>query len=271
MIRYTHLFGRSIPVDMDRVTKQVRTAKLRLFFFLFAFISALFHPSAQLAQASIPIQVSFWIVGYLVYFYSYRMIIISAVRLATARGWQRLYASVPIELTNLLAAVVMFGFAKLVGIPTDDVADLGRFLLFNVVLYELGSFCYIAYADRSVYPEIYQKSAGPRNDHDIFLSGSTFLAHHVDIIAAKVNGVEVSSRGQMVFVARPFGQVIGDLPMDLGFQIHRSLWVSRELALRVQTEGRKQFIQLPDGRRFPIARHRQRAYRAWLEMVKGVR
>ncbi len=268
MIKYTHFFGKSIPVDLDRVTRSVRTAKLALFFFLFACISALFHPSEQLASASIARQCAFWVVGFLVYFFGYRIILVSAVRFATWRGWSTLYASGPVEVTNLIAAALMFAFAKLIGIPTDDTSDLIKFFAFNIVLYELGTFCYIAYADRTMYPDIYAPLPQPHLDREVFLPGTTFLTHQVDFIIAAANGVEVSSNGRTVFIPRPFGQVIADLPIDLGFQIHRSLWVARKLALKLQSDGFRQFVQVPDGRRFPMARTRKRAYRDWLDAIK---
>lgn len=271
MIQYKHFFGPSIPMNVARVTYQSKSPQLRLFFLLFAMIAALFHPSDQLSTASVPVQIAFWLIGYFLFFYGYRVVLIAAVRFAIARGWSRLYVSGPLELTILGTVVVMYGFAQLVGIPTEDHRDLLEFLLFNVALYELGAFCYIAYADRAVYPEVYDSVApqpGKPSLHEIFLRGSDLPVHNVEYISAQDNGVVATAGGRSVFIPRPFGLVISELPVDLGLQIHRSLWVSRGLALNLVSDGKKQFILLPDGRRFPIARSRQREYQAWLAQVQ---
>lgn len=68
MIRFKHFLGPSIPMNVARVTYQSRTPQIRVFFFLFAMIAALFHPSDQLATAPIPIQIVFWLLGYLLFF-----------------------------------------------------------------------------------------------------------------------------------------------------------------------------------------------------------
>ncbi len=269
MIRYKFIFGPSIPMNDARIWHQSWTPQVRLYFLIFAIIAAVFHPSDQLSSAPLALQVAFWTVGYLIYIFAYPIIQLACVRFVLMLGRSTLFMNVPLELTNLLLAAVMYGFARLVGIPTQDGWDLAQFVAFNVMLFELGGFCYLAYADRTIFPEVYAV-AGPtppdRPPREIFLRGSTIPVHLVEVISAQENGVRATGQGQSAFIPRPFGLVVSELPVDLGFQIHRSLWVSRNLALNFVSEGRKHFIQLPDGRRFPIARSRRREYRNWLAM-----
>jgi hypothetical protein len=252
-----------------RIWHQSWTPQLRLYFLLFCAIAALFHPSDQLSSVSIAIQISFWVIGYLIFIFCYPFILLGCLRAAQIRGWSGVYISVPLELTIILMAVSMYGFAKVVGIPTGDVWDLSGFMAFNVVLFELAAFCYIAYVDPVIFPEIYEvpsEDVPDQRPRELILRGSTIPVNLVEVIAAQDNGVLVSAQGQEVFIARPFGLVVSELPVDLGFQIHRSLWVSRNLALNFAAEGRRHLIQLPDGRRFPIARSRQSEYRNWLDL-----
>lgn len=274
MMTLRYPFGVSMPMSEARVWHQSWTPQLRLYFLLFAIIAALFHPSDQLASAPVVIQVLFWGIGYLIFIFAYPFILLGCLRVAQIRGWSGVYISIPLELTNLLMAVMMYGYAVAVGLPTEDLWDIAGFVAFIIVLFELAAFCYIAYADPVIFPEVYD-SATPdtpaRPAREIILRGSTIPVALVDVVAAQDNGVLVTGQGQEVFITRPFGLVVAELPVDLGFQIHRSLWVSRNLALNFVIEGRRHFIQLPDGRRFPIARSRQAEYRNWRMLNRGGR
>jgi hypothetical protein len=275
MIRFKFIFGPSIPLSEARVRFENRPAPVNLYYLIFMGIAALFHPSDQLSSAPIMLQVAFWGTGFLLFLFGFRLMQVLFLRLAVARGWTTLYVQVPLELTVNLLALYLYGFALWFGIPTDDWRDLAEFYVFCVVLFELGAFCYISYADRTVYPEVYE-TKGPKSAaqmgaqtsrREIFLRGSTIPVHQVEVIVAQGNGVEATGLGQSAFIARPFGKVVSELPMDLGFQIHRSLWLARDLAVNFATDGRKHLVVLPDGRRFPVARSRQRDYRKWLALV----
>lgn len=275
MIRYKFIFGPSIPLSEARVRFENRPAPVRLFFLLFVGIAALFHPSDQLSSAPITLQIGFWGTCFLLFLFGYRLILILCLRLAVARGWTTLYVQGPLEIMINLLALYLYGFALWFGIPTDDWRDLAEFYVFCVVLFELGAFCYIAYADRAVYPEVYEpkrpesgaQMGAQTSQREIFLRGSTLPVHQVEVIVAQGNGVEATGLGRAEFIARPFGQVVAELPVDLGFQIHRSLWVARDLAVNFVTDERKHLVVLPDGRRIPVARSRQRDYRSWLALV----
>ncbi|MCZ8133474.1 MAG: LytTR family DNA-binding domain-containing protein [Rhodobacteraceae bacterium] len=279
MIRYTFAFGPSIQLNEARVRYQSKSSPLRLYFLLFAGTAALFHPSDQLGSAPFMVQAGFWISGLLLFIYTHRILLIASIRLALARRWNTLYVHGPLELTLFLVALYLYGYAQYFGIPTADRGDLAQFYLFCITLFELGAFCYVAYADRAIYPEIYEQKApepgaesgtpteAQRLQREIFLRGSTLPVHQVEVIVAQGNGVEATGLGRAEFIARPFGQVVAELPVDLGFQIHRSLWVARDLAVNFVTDERKHLVVLPDGRRIPVARSRQRDYRSWLALV----
>lgn len=274
MMRLRYPFGPGIPMSEARIWYQSWTPQLRLYFLLFAAISALFHPSEQLASASITVQLLFWGIGYLIFIFSYPFILLSCLRIAQIRGWSGVYISIPLELTNLLMAAIMYGFAGLVGIPTEDIWDIAGFVAFIIALFELAAFCYVTYADQVIFPEVYEiaPAGSPvQQPREFILRGSTIPVALVEVISAQDNGVLVTGPMQEVFIARPFSLVVSELPVDLGFQIHRSLWVSRNLALNFVSEGRRHFILLPDGRRFPIARSRQAEYRNWLTLNRSVR
>lgn len=273
MMRLRHAFGATMPIGEARVWHQSWTPQLRLYFLLFTVIAALFHPCDQLASVSLAIQAAFWVIGYVVFIFCYPFVLLGCLRIAQIRGWSSVYVSIPLQLSMTIMAILMFGFAKLVQIPTDDVRDLVEFVAFNTALFELAAFCYVAYVDQVIFPEVYE--AAPEDDPDrrkpmreVILRGSTIPVALVEVISAQDNGVLVTSKGQEEFIARPFGLVVSELPVDLGFQIHRSLWVSRNLALNFVVEGRRHLIQLPDGRRFPIARSRQAEYRNWLSLIR---
>lgn len=271
MIRYKFLFGPSIPINETRVWHQSWTTKQRVFFLLFTLIGAMFHPSDQLASAPLHLQLVFWGIGYVIFLFVYPCILLTSMRLTLQLNRSTLYVHLPLELTTLCLALTMYVYARWVGIPTQDLWDLAQFMAFIVALFELGAFFYIAYADRTIFPEVYE-AAGPapanRPPREVFLRGSSIPVHLVEVISAQDNGVQATGQGQSAFIDRPFGLVVSELPVDLGFQIHRSLWISRDLALNFVSEGRKHFIQLPDGRRFPVARARQREYRNWLSMIQ---
>ena len=59
---------------------------------------------------------------------------------------------------------------------TEDLWDIAGFVAFIIVLFELAAFCYIAYADPVIFPEVYD-SATPdtpaRPAREIILRGST--------------------------------------------------------------------------------------------------
>lgn len=269
MMRLRYPFGPSMPMSEARVWHQSWTPQLRLYFLLFCIIVALFNPSWQLATASVVLQLVFFLTGYLIFVFCYPFILLGCLRVAQMRGWSSVYISVPLELTNMLMAVVMFSFCKVTDIPTDDLQDIAWFVAFNTVLFELAAFCYIAYVDQVIFPEVYamaEPTNAARPPREIFLRGSTIPVHLVEVISAQDNGVLAMGQGKEQFIPRPFGLVVSELPVDLGFQIHRSLWVSRGLALNFISEKRRHFIQLPDGRRFPIARSRQAEYRNWLNL-----
>lgn len=269
MMRLRHIFGASMPISEGRVWHQSWTPQLRLYFLLFAAIAALCHPSDQLGSVSIVLQAAFWVLGYLIFIFCYPFFVLGSLRVAQIRGWSSVYDSIPLHLTLTLIAAVLYGLAKVVGIPTSDTWDLVGFVAFNVALFELAAFCYIAYVDQFIFPEVYADPTEEVRDQrprEFILRGSTIPVHLVEVISAQDNGVLVTAQGQEAFIARPFGLVVSELPVDLGFQIHRSLWVSRNLALNFVIEERRHLIQLPDGRRFPIARSRQAEYRNWLTL-----
>ena len=89
------------------------------------------------------------------------------------------------------------------------------------------------------------------------------------MISASDEGIEVVGMGQAWSVARPFGVVVSELPVDLGFQIHRSIWISRELAQRHESDGRRMYVTLSDGRRLPVARSRQREFQNWVRLIEA--
>lgn len=274
MMRLRYPLGVSMPMSEARVWHQSWTPQLRLYFLLFCIIAALFHPSQQLASASFLVQFTFWMIGYLIFVFCYPFILLACLRVAQIRGWSSVYISVPLELTNLLLSMTMYGFAIAAGIPTGDLWDILGFVAFNIVLFELAAYCYIAYADPVIFPEVYElpyQRTPEQPTREVILRGSKIPIALVEVIFAQDNGVLVSGLGQETFISRPFGVVVSELPVDLGFQIHRSLWVSRNLALNFAVEGRRHFIQLPDGRRFPIARSRQAEYHNWLALNRRAR
>ncbi len=269
MIRYKYIFGPYIPMNEARIWLQSWTLQVRTYFFIFAVIAALCHPSQQISKASVLSQFAFWTIGYFIFLLVYPFVQLLCVKLTLALQCFTLFISIPLGISNCIIGSIMYFLCPFLGISVDDHYDVLKFYIFNAVLFEIGAYCYIAYVDRAIFPEIYLDEFGDsaRNDtskKEFFLRGSDMPVHMVETIFADDNGVVATSRDRSVFIARPFGTVVAELPVRMGYQIHRSLWVSRKLAMRFESEGRQHFIKLPDGRRLPIARGRKSGYVNWL-------
>lgn len=271
MIIFRFLWLKTMPMSEARIWRHNLAPQTRIYVLLFAIIGAVFHPSEQISSASLGAQAVFWIVGYSGFILFYFILSIASIRVSQWMEWEGVFMHVPLQGAIYATGFVLYMVAPYIGIATADHWDLFYFTLFNVLIYELAAYLYVAYGDRAMYPEVYSDRPADAvisgRTYEVFLRGSTMPVHEVDMITAFEEGANATSGIETCYIARPFGEVIAELPLSMGFQIHRSVWVSRRLAVNFQTEGRSTFVTLPDGRRYPVARARQKIYKRWAAYV----
>jgi hypothetical protein len=166
MIRYKYIFGPYIPMNEARIWLQSWTLQVRTYFFIFAVIAALCHPSQQISKASVLSQFAFWTIGYFIFLLVYPFVQLLCVKLTLALQCFTLFISIPLGISNCIIGSIMYFLCPFLGISVDDHYDVLKFYIFNAVLFEIGAYCYIAYVDRAIFPEIYLDEFGDsaRND-----------------------------------------------------------------------------------------------------------
>jgi hypothetical protein len=274
MMRFKQVFGPEIPMSEARIFRFARSRAFYFYKILFLLIAALWHPYDALRAAPLHVQVIFWSFGFATFLLVFHVCHLGLLRLSLRLG----ITTVSETLVMLLALVLPYPFQLLLlgkmGVDTGSLVDQLEFLVFNFVLFELGAFGYLKFGDRVLFPEVYDapgEDPDPARPREIFLRGTSLPISQIEMISASEEGFEAVGMGQTWFVARPFGVAVSELPVDLGFQIHRSIWISRDLAVRHERDERRLFVTLSDGRRLPVARSRQREFQNWVRLIEDIR
>lgn len=269
MIRSKHILGPSIPTSEDRVAHVTRSPRFLAYMSLFGVLAALRHPATALSAAPVTVQIIFWAIGFVVFSVAYSFGTVVVFRASMRLKRSTMSEALVMLIVTVQSCAVLVPVAFLLGIELDA-GEIIRFALFCFLLFEVGAYVYIAWADRILFPEVYQ-SASPAPDRapglEIFFRGTDLPVSELETISARDNGIEVTGLGRSLFVDRRFGGAVAELPVDLGFKIHRSVWVSLKVATNVIREDRTLLVVLPDGRRLPVARSRQQEFENWLQLV----
>lgn len=272
MIRSQHFLGPSIPTNEVRVTHVTQSFRFLAFMSMFGLIAALRHPATFLSSAPMTSQLIFWAIGFTFFSFAYRLWTILVFRIAMRIGRPTMSEALVMLIVTVKSCALLIPVASFLGMsPTID--EVLRFGLFCFLLFEAGAYVYMAWADRILFPEVYQ-SEGPTHDrppgHEIFFRDTDIPITELETISAHANGIEVTGLGRCVFVNRRFSGAVAELPIDLGFKIHRSVWISLKVATKILRDDRQLLVVLPDGRRLPVARSRQQEFENWLAQMEHV-
>lgn len=241
----------------------------------FVLVAALWHPHVFLKAAPLLNQAIFWVGSLPVFVVTYTLIHLGLLRLCQKLSIMTLWETVIMALTvgtMILPTVVFF---SVLGIETGGWQEMAGFFAFCFALFEIAAFGYLAFADRVLFPEVYdapeeEEETDSNGLHEVFLRGTTLPVAQVEMIRSVDEGVEVYGMGQTQLAKRRFGVVVAELPVALGFQIHRSIWISRKLAANRQKDGRSVVVTLSSGKKLPVARSRQDEFENWiLTLEKG--
>lgn len=269
MIRSRHVLGPSIPTSEVRVTHVTRSPRFIAFMSLFGLIAALRHPVETLSSSPVTTQVVFWAIAFSLFSVGYSFWTVLIFRMSLRLGRRSMSETLVMLVVTLQSCALLVPVAAFLGVPVT-LGEMARFLVFCFLLFEVGAYIYMAWADRVLFPEVYQDPA-PKplrpSGHEIFFRGTDLPVAELETISARDNGIEVTGMGRTLFVDRAFGVAVAELPVDLGFTIHRSVWVSLKVADDIQREGRTLLVVLPDNRRLPVARSRQKEFENWLEQM----
>lgn len=270
MMRLKQVFGPSIPISEARVWRHATSPQFVVYMAVFATVAAIWHPHAGLKAAPFLAQLVFWVTGLVLFIFAYGAVHLTMIRISLRFGIMTIWETAVMFLTTALMVLPILIIFPLLGIETGGFTDLAGLVLFCFALFEIGAFGYLAFGDQVLYPEIYASpDTADRNDPkgEIFLRGTPLPVAKVEMIRSTDDGFEAFGMGQTYAAKRRFGLVLSELPVDLGFQIHRSIWVSRPLAEKHHRDGRTLYVSLSDGKRLPVARSRQSEFENWLKML----
>lgn len=270
MLRLKHILGPSIPMNEGRVFRFWRSYKYMAYLLLFAVVAALRHPAESLSSAPLSAQIAFWAIGLFAVLNIHGIVHLVIIRLTLWSGRKNIPELLVMVLTLAVVCVIMHPIGLMLGIRFGSFGEWLVFYLFLLILFEAAAFGFLKWGDRVVFPEIY-RIPGPdpekRSGTEVILRGTDLPIEAIDMLTSVDKGTEVLGMGRSVFLDRRFGVVVSELPVDLGFQIHRSVWISHARARDVVRDGRRMLIELPDGRHLPVARSRQTEFENWLRLM----
>lgn len=272
MMRLKQLFGPSIPISEARVWRMAYTRAFYVYEIAFALIAALSHPYAPLHAAPIYVQIIFWTAGYAMFLPIYHFVHIVLLRGSLRFEIKTISETFLMALTLALLMPFSVLCFTVLGVAVTGVVPLLSLFVFCLVLFEIGAYGYLKYGDRALFPEIYAPADAPpepERTYEVFLRGTTLPVASVEMIRALDKGIEVRGLNQTFTVKRSLQRTLSELPVNLGIQIHRTIWVSRHLARNHINEGGTLYVTTSDGKRFPVARSRRTEFLAWIRMMQG--
>ena len=269
MIVSRHILGPAIPTSEVRVAHVTQSPRFVAFMSLFGMIAALQHPVASLSTAPIGDQVIFWAIGFTLFTVAYSFWTVAVFRLSMRLGRRSMSEILVMLIVTVKCCALLVPVALLLDIRIER-GEYLRFVIFCLILFEIGAYIYMAWADRVLFPEVYRdpNPAPVRpQGREILFRGTDMPIAELETISARDDGIEVTGMGRSLSVDRRFGLAVAELPVDLGFKIHRSVWVSLKVARQVRREGRQLLVVLPDNRRLPVARSRRKEFETWLDQM----
>lgn len=276
MMRLKHILGPSIYKNEARILRALRSPRFHGFIFLNGALMMVLNPSPTIAAAPPHLVVAIWGFGSVLFVPIYCMWEFVFLRLWLRPGRTDVPEILVMCLTLAVLAPLVTGFAALIGVRVTDPYEIAGVTLFTLLMLQGSSYIALRFVDRLLFPELYLstpdgKAPQTPTERPIFIQGTTIPLAQVEMIVARDHQTEVVARAETQTSRLRFGDLIAELPVDAGFQIHRSIWVSQALAVRVVRDGRRAFVEVGPGRRLPVARERLREFEHWLRIQPTLR
>lgn len=268
-MRLKHILGPSIPMSEARVWRMAETPAFYAYTVAFAFLAALSHPYEPLRAAPLEVQVIYWSLGLVGYTILYSLFHLMMLRLSLRFGVKTISETALMTITIFVLVLQSVAVFPILGIPVTDATQVFVFFAFCLVLFEVGAFGYLTWGDRALFPEIYapeDEAPVDGRNYELFLRGTPLPVANVEIIRAMDKGIEVIGMNQTYTVKRSLQVTLSELPVHIGIQIHRTIWVSYNLARNYIDDGGTLYVTTSDGKRFPVARSRRAEFVAWVKM-----
>lgn len=268
MSRIKHILGPSIPKSEAWVLGAMRVPKFQLFTLTTGALMGLLTPMVGLTQAPFLIQTGYWLLAAVLFLPIYGAFEVFFLSLFRRLGWTHvpeILLSVP---TALIVAAITLPLLPLVGVYLTSEEKLYG-VATSIVLLQGVSYIYIRFVHVLIFPELYEATtvddmSPPPEGAQLFLRGTTLPMWKVEVIRADGPYTEVVAGCDVQRIRARFSTVIADLPTDLGFQIHRGIWISRNLVLGSRKDGRRISVRLPSGSMLPVARDREAEFTNWM-------
>lgn len=273
MMRLRHILGPSLLTNESRILRTFRSPPFHAYIYLNGALLTLLNPSPTIAAAPLATVLAIWAIGALLFIPIYSGWELVYLRLWVRPGRIDVPEIAVMSLTLLTLAPIFFGFSSVMGVYVTNLTEVAVIFVFTLIMLQCTSYIYIRFVDRVLFPDVYAtpQSQDEPDARPMFVQGTTLPLHHVETIMARGRYTEVATRSETQIARIRFGDLIAELPLDCGFQIHRSIWVSRALANNTVRDGRRTYIDIPPGRRLPVAREREREFENWLECIDDLK
>ncbi|OYU19143.1 MAG: hypothetical protein CFE34_06975 [Rhodobacteraceae bacterium PARR1] len=276
MMRLKHILGPSIYKNEARILRALRSPRFHGFIFLNGALMMLLNPSPTIAAAPLHLVVAIWGFGSALFVPVYCMWEFVFLRLWLRPGRTDVPEILIMCLTLAVLVPLVIGFAAMIGVWITDPYEIAGVIVFTLLMLQGSSYITLRFVDRLLFPELYLSTPDGKDpktaiERPIFIQGTTIPLVQVEMIVARDHQTEVIARAETQISRLRFGDLVAELPVESGFQIHRSIWVSRDLAVRVVRDGRRAFVEVSPGRRLPVARERLREFEHWLRVQPTLR
>lgn len=209
----------------------------------------------------------------------------------TQKAGRVVYSWMTVTFAIVGATLFGVGVSLLLGADLLSLAEFLLVTLFNLVFGFLGEVILVSFllagimrdvrGQKSVHsmPIHYEAEAAPecpqlaetpppRADPMIDLFGSDFRVREILALSAEAHYVSVLLVGNRRKLVRgKISEAVEQLPADSGFIIHRSHWVAARALAGVIQDGRNCFVELTNGNRLAVARHRVQETLNWAEKL----
>lgn len=273
MMRSKHILGPSLITNESRLLRCLRSPRFYAFVYLNGALLTLLNPSPTIAAAPWHTIFAIWAMGSTLFIPIYLGWQLVLLRLWIRPGHIEVPEIIVMGLTLLILTPIFLGFAAVLDVKVTNPTEVVVIFVFALIMLQGTSYVYIRFADRLLFPDVYASTPSQTQPdaRPMFVQGTTLPLHHVETITARGRYSEVATRNETQIARIRFGDLVADLPVDCGFQIHRSIWVSRALANNTVRDGRRTYIDIPPGRRLPVAREREREFENWLECIDDMK
>lgn len=243
---------------------------------LFLTLVMVFEPAAFEAGLGFWHRLAFW----LLVFPSYLLLFQLLATLLTVLN-NRLGRTGPIPSLAIHGVIVppyIFGIVAMAGLLTGlpDLpaqigwSDIARGYLFAILFEALFIFQLLpqsGYRDTVDLPgaetagDVTEPGTGPRF---VRLGGRQIRIADIRHAKSAEHYLEISTTDGMLMERMRMSDFVEQLPVTAGIRTHRSHWVARRAARRLQSRGKRKVLILDDGSEIPVARSRLGEVETWL-------